>query len=64
MTIRFFSSSWVFNPAFVKGLDFVMEQDGKLIGQNMFVKTVIDVDEFDKGFPLKEKLKLPGQILG
>ncbi len=23
-----------------------------------------DVDEFDKGFPLKEKLKLPGQILG
>ena len=23
-----------------------------------------DVDEFDKGFPLKEKLKLPGQLFG
>ena len=26
------------DPAFVKDLDFVMEQDGNLIGQNMFVK--------------------------
>ena len=25
------------DPAFVKELDFVMEQDGKLIGQNMFI---------------------------
>ena len=33
------------DPAFVKELDFVMEQDGKLIGQNMFVKTVIDADD-------------------
>ena len=32
------------DPAFVKELDFVMEQDGKLIGQNMFMKTVIDAD--------------------
>ena len=33
------------DPAFVKELDFVMEQDGRLIGQNMFVKTVIDADD-------------------
>ena len=30
------------DPAFVKELDFVMEQDGNLIGQNMFMKTVIN----------------------
>ena len=29
------------DPAFVKELDFVMEKDGQLIGQNMFMKTVI-----------------------
>ena len=29
------------DPAFVKELDFVMEQEGKLIGQNMFMKAVI-----------------------
>ena len=28
------------DPAFVKELDFVMEQDGRLIGQNMFMKTI------------------------
>ena len=33
------------DPAFVKELDFVMEQDGKLIGQNMFMRTVIDADD-------------------
>ena len=33
------------DPAFIKELDFVMEQDGKLIGQNMFMKTVIDADD-------------------
>ena len=33
------------DPAFVKELDFVMEQDGKLIGQNMFMKTVINADD-------------------
>ena len=32
------------DPAFVKELDFVMELDGKLIGQNMFMKTVIEAD--------------------
>lgn len=32
------------DPAFVKELDFVMEQDGRLIGQNMFMKTVINSD--------------------
>ena len=32
------------DPAFVKELDFVMEQDGRLIGQNMFVKTIIESD--------------------
>jgi predicted N-acetyltransferase YhbS len=29
----------------VKELDFVMELDGKLIGQNMFMKTRIDADD-------------------
>lgn len=30
------------DPAFVKELDFVMENDGYLVGQNMFMKTVIN----------------------
>ena len=73
------------DPAFVKELDLVMEQDGNLIGQNMFLcKELIpgyldgitgvyqtpqgyyvkdeNVEAFDKDFPPKEKLKLPGQI--
>ena len=33
------------DPAFVKELDFVMEMDGALIGQNMFVRTVINSDD-------------------
>ena len=33
------------DPAFVKELDVVMEQNGKLIGQNMFMKTVINADD-------------------
>lgn len=33
------------DPAFVKELDFVMVQNGKLIGQNMFMKTVINSDD-------------------
>ncbi|MBQ9879613.1 MAG: N-acetyltransferase [Clostridia bacterium] len=33
------------DPAFIKELDFVMEQDGRLIGQNMFMRTVIDADD-------------------
>ena len=33
------------DPAFVPELDFVMEQDGMLIGQNMFMKTVIEADD-------------------
>ncbi len=32
------------DPAFVKELDFVMEKDGRLIGQNMFMRTVIEAD--------------------
>ncbi|MBQ7566381.1 MAG: N-acetyltransferase [Oscillospiraceae bacterium] len=32
------------DPAFVKELDFVMEKGGELIGQNMFMKTVIETD--------------------
>lgn len=32
------------DPAFVKELNFVMEQNGKLIGQNIFMKTVINAD--------------------
>lgn len=33
------------DPAFIKELDFVMENDGELIGQNMFMKTVINCDD-------------------
>ena len=33
------------DPAFVKELDFVMEQEGRLIGQNMFMRTVIHADD-------------------
>ena len=33
------------DPAFVKELDLVMEKDGELIGQNMFMKTVIEADD-------------------
>ena len=33
------------DPAFVKELDFVMRQKGRLIGQNMFMRTVINSDE-------------------
>ena len=33
------------DPAFVKELDFVMEKDGKLIGQNIFMKTTIEADD-------------------
>ena len=33
------------DPAFVKELDFVMEKDGRLIGQNMFMRTVINGDD-------------------
>ena len=33
------------DPAFVKELDFVMEQNGKLIGQNMFMRTIIEADD-------------------
>ncbi len=32
------------DPAFVRELDFVMEKGGQLIGQNMFMRTVIDAD--------------------
>ena len=33
------------DPAFIKELDFVMEKDGKIIGQNMFMKTIIKTDD-------------------
>ena len=33
------------DPAFVKELDFVIEQDGRLIGRNMFMKTIIEADD-------------------
>ena len=33
------------DPAFIKELDFVMEQDGSIIGQNIFMKTIIEVDD-------------------
>lgn len=37
------------NPDFVPELDFVMEQDGQLIGQNVFVRTAIKTN--DGGMP-------------
>ena len=39
------------DPAFVKELDFVMEQNGELIGQNMFMRTVINADD-DRVIPV------------
>lgn len=33
------------DPAFIPELDFVMEKDGKLIGQNMFMRTIIEADD-------------------
>ena len=33
------------DPAFIRELDLVMEKDGRLIGQNMFMKTVIESDD-------------------
>ena len=33
------------DPAFVKELDYVMEKDGRIIGQNMFMRTIIDADD-------------------
>ena len=33
------------DPAVVPELDFVMEQNGRLIGQNMFMKTIIEADD-------------------
>ena len=33
------------DPAFIPELDFVMERDGSLIGQNMFMKTIIEADD-------------------
>ena len=33
------------DPAFIRELDFVMERDGDLIGQNMFMKTIIEADD-------------------
>ena len=33
------------DPAFVPELDFVLEQEGRLIGQNMFMRAVIQADD-------------------
>lgn len=33
------------DPAFVRELDFVMERDGRLIGQNLFTRTIIETDD-------------------
>lgn len=35
-------------PDFIKELDFVMEKDGRIIGQNVFVKAVINTDSGEK----------------
>ena len=39
------------DPAFIKELDFVMEKNGKIIGQNMFMKAVIKADN-GEGIPI------------
>ena len=39
------------DPAFVHELDFVMEKDGKLIGQNMFMRAFITADD-DRDIPI------------
>ena len=57
------------DPAFIPELDFVMEQNGRLIGQNMFMKTVINADD-GREIPVLTmgpigiipELKLPGQL--
>ena len=33
------------DAAFIPELDFVMEKDGEIIGQNMFMKTIIEADD-------------------
>ena len=33
------------DPAFIRELNFVMELEGRLIGQNMFMKTIIEADD-------------------
>ncbi len=33
------------DPAFIGELDFVMERHGRLIGQNMFMRTIIEADD-------------------
>ena len=33
------------DPAFIRELDFIMEQSGRIIGQNMFMHTVINADD-------------------
>ncbi|MCR4924694.1 MAG: N-acetyltransferase [Clostridiales bacterium] len=36
------------NPDFINQLDFVMEKDGKIIGQNVFVKAIVEADDGSK----------------
>ena len=33
------------DPAFVRELDFVMEKDGRIVGQNVFVRAKIAADD-------------------
>lgn len=33
------------DPAFIQELNYVMEEDGRLVGQNMFMKTIIEADD-------------------
>ena len=44
------------DPAFVKELDLVMEQDGRIIGQNMFMRTVIEADDGRTVIVKREKI--------
>ena len=36
------------DPAFVRELDFVMEKDGRIIGQNVFVRAMIEADSGER----------------
>ena len=46
------------DPDFVPELDLVMEEGGKLIGQNIFMRTVIKADD-GRDIPIMTMVRLP-----
>ena len=48
------------DPTFVKELDFVMEQGGRIIGQNIFMETIIEADDGKEA----SGLVLSGMMIG